>query len=76
MSKKKNEIYCNCCGKLICEEKQQETTSYLAIKKQWGYFSNEKDGQVHSMDICETCYDKMIEAFAIAPETEHVTEYV
>ena len=34
---------------------------------QWGYFSG-KDGESHSFDLCETCYDKWIAAFQIPVE--------
>ena len=34
---------------------------------QWGYFS-EKDGESHSFDLCEACYDKLTAGFKIPPE--------
>lgn len=76
MSKKAEIIFCNYCGKAICTEDQRETASYLAIKKEWGYFSDGKDGTVHSMDICEECYDRMVQEFSIAPQIDQVTELV
>lgn len=76
MSRKANIIYCNCCGKEICEEKQQAKTSFLTIKKEWGYFSRNKDGKIHSMDLCEPCYDELVQTFAIAPEVEQITEFL
>ena len=39
----------------------------------FGYFSN-KDGKRHSFDLCEECYDKMIEGFAIPAEEEEISE--
>ena len=33
-------------------------------KVTWGYFS-EKDMEQHEFDLCEACYDKMIQAFTI-----------
>ena len=30
----------------------------------WGYFSK-KDGETHSFDLCEECYDKWIGGFQI-----------
>lgn len=74
MSRKEKVIYCNCCGRVICAEEQQDKTSFLTIKKAWGYFSGHKDGEIHSMDICEPCYEKMVQTFQIAPEIEQITE--
>ena len=37
------------------------------LKKYWGYPS-EKDGECHSFDLCEPCYDKMTAAFVLKPE--------
>lgn len=76
MSKKAGMIICNCCGRVICAEEYKETASYLAIKKEWGYFSDGKDGTVHSMDICEKCYDRLVQECSIAPQIDQVTELV
>ena len=76
MSRIDQKIYCNCCGKMICLSAENDRTSFLAVEKEWGYFSNEKDGRIHRMDICEPCYEKMIEKFAIPPEEKQVTEFV
>lgn len=57
-------------------EGQQDKVSFLTVKKEWGYFSLEKDGQVHSFDICEPCYDSLVHIFAIAPEVEAITEFL
>lgn len=71
MSEKK--IFCNRCSKEICIEEYIEKADYLKIEKNWGYFSN-KDGICHKMNICEDCYDKIIEEFEIPPTTEENTE--
>lgn len=76
MSRKADTIYCNCCGRAICAQAEQERKSFLAIRKEWGYFSKGKDGEIHSMDICEPCYDKLVQNFAIAPQKEQITELV
>ena len=73
MSKISNVIYCNCCGRKICNAGGEERASFLAIRKTWGYFSDQKDGSIHTMEICEPCYDRLIKSFAIAPEIEPVT---
>ena len=76
MSKKAGIIYCNCCGRTICAEEERERTSYLAIKKEWGYFSDGKDGTVHSIDICEPCYDRLARELLIAQEIDQMRELV
>lgn len=76
MSRKERTIYCNCCGRAICTEEGQDKASFLTIRKEWGYFSRNKDGKIHSMDICEPCYDKLVQTFALAPETEQITEFL
>lgn len=76
MSRKSKVVYCNCCGRRIGTEEQEGRISFLTIRKEWGYFSDKKDGTIHSMDICEPCYDKLVESFTIPPEIEQITEYL
>lgn len=76
MSRDTKVIYCNCCGVRICAQEQQDKTSFLTIRKEWGYFSRDKDGQVHSMDLCEACYDKLVQTFSIAPKVEQIKEFL
>lgn len=56
--------YCNICGK---EKGINEELAYIGVE--WGYFS-EKDGEIHKIRICEACYDKWREKFAIPVEIE------
>ena len=76
MSRKDQKIYFNCCGKMICLLSEKDRTSFLTVEKEWGYFSDKKDGRIHRMDICESCYEKMVEKFVIPPEEKQVTEFV
>ena len=39
----------------------------------FGYFSN-RDGNEHSFDLCEECYEEMIDGFAIPVEEEELNE--
>jgi hypothetical protein len=55
---------------------EKDRTSFLTVEKEWGYFSDKKDGRIHRMDICESCYEKMVEKFVIPPEEKQVTEFV
>lgn len=61
------EIFCNCCGKKISVKNGMETEGVFHGQVQWGYFS-EKDGETHRFDLCEECYDKIVEGFRIPPE--------
>ncbi len=60
------EIRCNCCGKVIPLQNGIAMQDFFHAEKTWGYFS-QKDGITHSFDLCETCYDRIVSAFAIAP---------
>lgn len=76
MSRMLGMIYCNHCGEKICSENQRDKVSFVTVRKEWGYFSEEKDGEVHSMDFCEACYDDFVKELAIAPQIEYITEFV
>lgn len=61
------ELYCNCCGRKIRTEKDMILEGVFHGEVQWGYFS-EKDGETHSFDVCETCYDQWVSNFQIPVE--------
>lgn len=54
-------------------EEAVEKADYLKIEKNWGYFSN-KDGICQCINICEECYDELVQSFEIAPEEKENTE--
>ena len=58
------EIYCNKCGKKILLENGIIKEGAFSIDYGWGYFSN-KDGENHSLDLCEDCYDELIKSFKL-----------
>ncbi|MDO5541600.1 MAG: hypothetical protein Q4F83_16310 [Eubacteriales bacterium] len=60
--RKQEKIICNGCGKEIRSE------DFLAVKKNWGYFSK-KDTVIQEFDLCEECFDKIVKEFKI-PVTE------
>lgn len=66
-------IYCNKCGKVICQKEVVEKVDYVRITKSWGYFSN-KDGICQRMNICEVCFDEWVKEFQIPPFVEENTE--
>lgn len=39
----------------------------LFVVKEWGYFS-EKDLQIHRFNLCEPCYDHLIQEFVVPVE--------
>lgn len=61
-------VLCNMCGKSIETGvlKNQITKDYISINKRWGFLSS-KDLEIHSVDLCEECYDKLVETFVIPP---------
>lgn len=69
------EVICNCCGKKIKAERGIIKEGVFMAEIKWGYFSK-KDGEVHSFDICESCYDKMTESFQIPIERKQVREFL
>lgn len=71
--RKKDEIYCNKCKKQIKNSQGIEREGVLHVEKTWGYFSG-KDGERHSFDLCENCYDELVRKFAIPVEREELTE--
>ena len=37
---------------------------------EWGYFSG-KDGEKHSFDLCEECYDRLLASFKLPADIEN-----
>ncbi len=62
-------IVCNKCGKEITVVDGRAEEGVFSADVAWGYFS-EKDGEKHSFDLCESCYDKIIASFRIPVEIE------
>lgn len=71
---KKELLICNKCGQPI-GNKELPKTDYLRVRKEWGYFSK-KDLVIHEFNLCENCYDKMIENFTIAPQVLKKNEVI
>lgn len=57
-------IMCNVCGKAIVAENGILKEDVFEATKKWGYFSK-RDLEIHRFNICEACYDYMIEQFKI-----------
>lgn len=73
--RKKNKIYCNKCGKKFIMDRSVVIEGMFNIEYMWGYFS-EKDGEIHSFDLCEKCYDDMVKGFNIPIDIRESNEFV
>lgn len=68
-------MVCNKCGKEMKVENGVALEGSLNISYGWGYFSK-KDGETHSFDFCENCYDELIKTFLIPIDIEERNEIV
>ncbi len=64
---------CNKCGKVMKVENGVLKEGMFSAEAAFGYFSR-KDGTIHRFDLCEDCYDAMVEGFAVPVEVEEATE--
>lgn len=64
---------CNCCGKELKVENGILKEGIFSAENIWGYFSD-KDMEVHSLDLCESCYDSWVSGFAVPAEVQEATE--
>lgn len=66
-------VVCNGCGREM--EVENGILMEGAFHSDWmfGYFSK-RDREKHDFDLCEDCYDKMVENFAVPPTITVVTE--
>lgn len=72
-SRELQEVRCNLCGKEMKLEQGYLKEGCFAGEQVFGYFSK-KDGFRHSFDLCENCYDKFVETFAIPVDISEETE--
>lgn len=64
-----SKMICNQCGKEIPVSGGHAMEGVFRVDYEWEYFS-EKDGERHSFDLCEACYDKLLRSFQIPVEIE------
>lgn len=64
---------CNMCGKEMEVENGILMEGCFHADWMFGYFSK-RDREKHAFDLCEDCYDKMVDGFDVAPEIITVTE--
>ena len=68
-TKEIKKIICNRCGKETEVVNGIPGEEMLHVEHTWGYFS-EKDGECHSFDLCEECYDEFVKGFLFPAEVE------
>ena len=68
-TKEINKIVCNQCGKEISVIDGTPREGVFSVDYTWGYFSD-KDGEKHSFDLCESCYDKLLSSFQLPADIE------
>lgn len=71
--KENRDLVCNKCGKALKTLDGGAMEGAAIVEVDWGYFSN-KDGERHRFCLCEECYDKMAEDFAVPVEVEEKIE--
>jgi hypothetical protein len=57
------DVLCDKCG-LSCY--QESGYEYALLMANWGYCSK-KDGERHRAQLCEDCYDKILQQMGIKP---------
>lgn len=68
-------VVCNRCGKKLVVKDGIVREGMISIDHNWDFFS-EKDGESHHMDLCETCYDEIVEEFRIGVDIEEQIELI
>lgn len=66
-------VICNGCGEETLAENYIIKKDFLSVKKDWGYFS-ERDGETDQWDLCERCYEKVVDSFRIHMNISDTTE--
>lgn len=66
-------VICNGCGRKLKVEGGVLREGCFEGKQSFGYFSS-RDGESHSFDLCEDCYDRLVRQFCIPVEKEESTE--
>lgn len=63
------DVTCDRCG-LSCRDKIDMNLEYAEMKAMWGYGSG-KDCERHKIQLCEKCYDEMVETMKIKVQVSH-----
>lgn len=71
--KELKEVCCNRCGRKLKVEGGVLKEGCFKGNSLFGYFSR-RDGIRHSFDLCEDCYDDLLQTFSIPVEEIEETE--
>ena len=66
-------VVCNRCGQELKLENGIVQEGVFSGDARWGYFSR-RDGERHQFDLCEACYERLLEEFSIPVTIEEETE--
>ncbi len=69
------EMFCDRCGKKIHVKDGIVMEGVFSFEYEWGFFSN-KDGEIHSADLCEKCYDEVVSLCNIKVIKKEKTEII
>lgn len=67
------EVCCNKCGKVLKVQNGLLREGCFHAEHSFGYFSK-RDGMKHVWDLCEDCYEKMIQEFVLPVEETEENE--
>lgn len=68
-------VICNACGKKVAVKDGIVREGVLGMEYSWDYFS-EKDGEIHRLELCEACYDRLVQTLRVPVEIEERTEWL
>lgn len=66
-------VICNGCGRQLKVEKGVLREGCFCAEQTFGYFSS-MDGKRVGFDLCEECFQKLLDRFVIPAEIEEETE--
>lgn len=66
-------VVCNQCGRELKLENGIVQEGVFMGDARFGYFSG-KDGERHSFDLCEACYDRLVGGFLVPVTVEEELE--
>ncbi len=69
------EAWCNMCGKPFLVNHGTVEEGVCTVEVEFGYFSR-KDGETHTFDLCEDCYDELIRKFRVPVEIKERQEFL
>lgn len=69
------QVQCNICKKYLKVKNGIIMEGVFSVDYNWGYFSK-KDGEIHSFDLCEDCYDFWVKTFDVPFNLEENNEMI